>query len=104
MPCTCRGSWASWTSVGGDRVKVETLGQPLARPRRPFAGAKAYGGCCQHLEEVKGGEQVGLAEGVKNFCIRNSGRGIVVLISDLMDKSGYEPALTLIRSPATWSA
>ena len=34
-----------------------------------------------------------LAEGVKNFCLRNSGKGIVVLISDLMDKHGYESAL-----------
>ena len=47
----------------------------------------------QYLEEIKGGEQVALADGVKNFCIRNAGRGIVVLISDLMDKSGYEAAL-----------
>jgi hypothetical protein len=30
---------------------------------------------------------------VKNFCLRNSGKGILVLISDLMDKRGYEDAL-----------
>ena len=52
----------------------------------------------QHLEEIKGGEQVSLADGVKNFCIRNAGRGIVVLISDLMDKSGYEAALRYLLS------
>jgi hypothetical protein len=34
-----------------------------------------------------------LAQGVKNFCIRNPGKGILVLISDLMDKQGYETAL-----------
>jgi hypothetical protein len=34
-----------------------------------------------------------LAEGAKNFCLRNSGKGIVVLVSDLMDKAGYESAL-----------
>ena len=52
----------------------------------------------KHLEEIKGGEQVSLADGMKNFCIRNSGRGIVVLISDLMDKSGYEAALRYLLS------
>ena len=30
---------------------------------------------------------------MKNFCLRNSGKGIVVLITDLMDKNGYEAAL-----------
>ena len=30
---------------------------------------------------------------MKNFCLRNSGKGIVVLMSDLMDKGGYETAL-----------
>jgi hypothetical protein len=52
----------------------------------------------KHLEEMSGGESVSLAEGVKNFCIRNSGRGIVVLLSDLMDKSGYEAALRYLLS------
>jgi hypothetical protein len=34
-----------------------------------------------------------LEAGVRDFCLRNTGKGIVVLISDLMDKSGYESAL-----------
>ena len=46
-----------------------------------------------HIDEIQPDETVPLAEGVKNFCLRNSGKGIVVLITDLMDKSGYEPAL-----------
>jgi hypothetical protein len=31
-------------------------------------------------------------KGVKNFVLRNAGKGILVLISDLMDKQGYETA------------
>jgi indole-3-glycerol phosphate synthase len=34
-----------------------------------------------------------LTEAVKSFCLRNAGKGIVVLITDLMDKNGYEAAL-----------
>ena len=30
---------------------------------------------------------------MKQYCVRSSGQGIIVLISDLMDKSGYEAAL-----------
>ncbi len=37
-----------------------------------------------------------LATSVKDFCLRNSGKGILVLISDLMDKSGYESALRFL--------
>ena len=39
-----------------------------------------------------------MTEGVKSFCLRNSGKGIVVLISDLMDKSGYEDALKYLSA------
>ena len=53
-----------------------------------------------HLEELRAGRPVPLAEGVKNFCLRNSGKGIVVLFSDLMDKAGYEAALRYLSRPA----
>ena len=36
------------------------------------------------------------ADAVKQFCLRNSGKGIVVLITDLMDKGGYEAALRML--------
>ncbi len=39
------------------------------------------------------GETFTLADAAKSFCLRNSGKGILVLITDLMDKSGYEAAL-----------
>jgi hypothetical protein len=45
---------------------------------------------------VQPGENVTLEQGVKNFVLRNSGKGIVVLITDLMDKHGYENALRLL--------
>jgi hypothetical protein len=46
-----------------------------------------------HLQAIQPGQAAPLADGVRNFCLRNSGKGIVVLISDLMDKAGYQPAL-----------
>jgi uncharacterized protein (DUF58 family) len=79
--------------VRGDRVKVETLGQPASRPAPLFRGRKSLWRMLKHLDEIAAGESISLADGVKNFCIRNPGRGIVVLLSDLMDKAGYEAAL-----------
>jgi uncharacterized protein (DUF58 family) len=79
--------------VRGDRVKIETLGQAPRRPAPLFRGRKSLWRMLKHLEEITADESVSLADGVKSFCIRNSGRGIVVLLSDLMDKTGYETAL-----------
>jgi hypothetical protein len=50
----------------------------------------------EYLNGVRPGENVPLAEGVKDFCLRNSGQGILVLLTDLMDKSGYENALRFL--------
>lgn len=47
----------------------------------------------EHLDGLEPGDVAPLADGLKNFCLRNSGKGIVILISDLMDKSGYQTAL-----------
>jgi hypothetical protein len=49
-----------------------------------------------YLDSVEPGERVSLAEGVRNFCLRNPGKGILVLITDLMDKEGYEKAFRLL--------
>src|SRR5262249_47452141 len=51
-----------------------------------------------HLATIEPGEPVALAEGVKNFCLRNSGKGILMLITDLMDKAGYEGGLRYLVS------
>ena len=76
-----------------DRVRIETIGQPLHRPSAVFRGRQSLWRMVQHLESIEAGDNVPLEVGVKNFCLRNSGKGILVLISDLMDKSGYESAL-----------
>jgi len=77
----------------GDRVKIETLGQPLRRAAPAFRGRRSLWRMLGHLESLSSGEEITLLEGVKNFCLRNSGKGIVVLVSDLLDKAGYESAL-----------
>ncbi|MCG8448350.1 MAG: DUF58 domain-containing protein [Pirellulales bacterium] len=79
--------------IRADRVRIETLGQGVGERSPILRGRHNVWRMVQHVESIKPGEQVPLAEGVKNFCLRNSGKGIVVLISDLMDKAGYETAL-----------
>jgi uncharacterized protein (DUF58 family) len=78
--------------VRGDRVKIQPLGDasfgaPVLRGRRALWRMLDY------LEGLSPDQAVPLAEGVKRFCLCNSGKGIVVLLSDLMDKNGYQGAL-----------
>jgi uncharacterized protein (DUF58 family) len=79
--------------IRADRVRVETLGQGVNERGPVWRGRASVWRMLRHVEAIKPGEQTPLAAGVKNFCHRNPGRGIVVFISDLMDKSGYETAL-----------
>ncbi|MEN6449273.1 MAG: DUF58 domain-containing protein [Thermoguttaceae bacterium] len=84
--------------VRGDRVKIETIGQPARQVAPVFRGRKSLWRMLDHLEGIQPGPTVSLAEGIKNFCVRNSGKGIVVLLSDLMDKAGYESALRYLAA------
>jgi uncharacterized protein (DUF58 family) len=76
-----------------DRVRIESVGQPAAQRAPVLRGRGSLWRMIEHLNSIEPGEKVSLAQGVKNFCLRNSGKGIVVLISDLMDKQGYQEAL-----------
>lgn len=81
-----------------DRVRIETLGQHVQNPGPVLRGRRGVWRMLEYLEGIEAGESVSLATGVKNFCIRNAGKGIVVLISDLMDKEGYDAALRYLVS------
>ncbi|TWT99422.1 hypothetical protein Pla108_03590 [Botrimarina colliarenosi] len=73
-----------------DRVKVESLGglqSPVLRGRRGVSRLLGF------LDTVEPNETVSLEAGVRQFCLRNHGKGIVVLLTDLMDKAGYESAM-----------
>lgn len=79
--------------VRSDRVKIETLRQPAGGPGAVWRGRRSLWRMLNHIEQIEPGEAVSLAQGVKNFCLRNSGKGVVVLISDLLDKQGFQDAL-----------
>jgi uncharacterized protein (DUF58 family) len=84
--------------VRGDRVKIETVGESARESAPAFRGRRSLWRMLDHLGQIQPGQTGSLAEGVKSFCLRNSGKGIVVLISDLMDKAGYESALRYLMS------
>lgn len=84
--------------IRGDRARIETLGQSPRAPGPILRGRRSMWRMMDYLAGIEAGEQVSLLQGVKNFCLRNSGKGILLLITDLMDKTGYESALRFLVS------
>jgi uncharacterized protein (DUF58 family) len=89
---------ASLAFVGmcrGDRVRIEFLGSenrtsPVLRGRSQLWRMTDF---CNSIEP---NQRFDMTDAIKRFCLRAAGRGIVVLITDLMDKNGYESALRLL--------
>ncbi len=79
-----------------DRVKIESLGTSHRNPGPVLRGRASVWRMIEHLNSIQPGENVSLSQGIRNFCIRNQSKGILILITDLMDKSGYENALKLL--------
>lgn len=79
-----------------DRIKIETLGATHRKPGPTLRGRNSLWRMTEYLDGIQPGENVSLADGVKNFCLRNHGKGILVLITDLMDKAGYEHAFRFL--------
>ena len=78
-----------------DRVSVQALGDQ-GRRAPVLRGRSGLWKMLQYLESLESGDNVSLHDAVKDFSLRNSGTGVVVLITDLMDKSGYEAALRML--------
>ena len=81
-----------------DRVKIEALDGSRVNTAPVLRGRKSMWRMVEHLEAMQSGSTVTLNEAVRNFCLRNTGKGILVVITDLMDKSGYESALRYLTA------
>lgn len=78
-----------------DRVKLAALG-PGGANAPALRGKSNLRRMLEYVAAIQPGSNLSLDEGVKDFAVRNSGSGIAVLISDLLDKEGYEQALRIL--------
>ena len=76
-----------------DRVIIESVAGDSSLKMPPLRGKQQGLQMLEFLEQLQTGGGTSLSKSLRDFSVRNSGRGIVVLISDLMDKDGYESAL-----------
>lgn len=84
--------------IRAHRVRIETLGQSLRNPGPAWRGRHNAWRMFDFLERLAPNETTSLDVGVRNFGLRNAGRGVLLLISDLMDKQGYESAMRYLSA------
>ena len=81
-----------------DRIKIEPIGSKQALAAPTLRGRSSLHRMINYVESIQPEETASLEQGIKSFTLRNKGKGILVLITDLMEKSGYETALKYLLS------
>jgi uncharacterized protein (DUF58 family) len=76
-----------------DRVVIETFNERLTLSLPAVRGRKSLFRVLDFLEKLEPAGPSNLREAMRTFSIKSSGKGVVVLLSDMMDKGGYEDAL-----------
>jgi uncharacterized protein (DUF58 family) len=79
--------------VNLDRVVVHAFNDRLAQTSPVLRGRRSLWRLLDFLGQVRPAGPSNLARALKDFAIRSSGKGLVVLLSDFMDKGGYEEGL-----------
>ena len=82
--------------VNMDRVILGGLGETYVSGPRTLRGRKTMPRVLEFLEGLEPSPHGNLAAAVKSFCIQSGSRGIVVLLSDFLDKSGFEEPLKML--------
>jgi uncharacterized protein (DUF58 family) len=79
--------------VNQDRVVIEAFNDRLTQSMPAARGRKSLWRVLDFLQKVQPAGPSDLRQSLRSFSIKSSGKGIVVLLSDFMDKGGYEDAL-----------
>jgi uncharacterized protein (DUF58 family) len=76
-----------------DRILVDTFSARLERGLHGIRGRSQMWRVVQYLEQLKATGSSDLTKAAREFAIRHAGKGVVVVISDFLDKRGYQDAL-----------
>lgn len=78
--------------VNNDRLILETFSSRLEAGIPSIRGRSQMYRIVQYLDRLAPSGEGNLTTAARDFAIRHSGKGIVVVISDFLDKNGYEAA------------
>lgn len=79
--------------VNMDRVVVEVFNDNLVQSLPAIRGRRSLWRLMDFLQDLEPAGPSDLRRALKNFSLKCSGKGIVIILSDFMDKGGYEDAL-----------
>ena len=79
--------------VNLDRVVVEAFNNRLTQSLPAIRGRRSLWRLLDFLQKLEPTGPSDLKQALRSFSLKSSGKGIVVLLSDFMDKAGYEDAL-----------
>jgi uncharacterized protein (DUF58 family) len=82
--------------VNLDRVVVEAFNDHLVQSMPAARGRRSVWRLMEFLNKLEPAGPSDLKHALRTFSLKCSGKGIVVLLSDFMDKGGYEEALRYI--------
>ncbi|MDQ3621707.1 MAG: DUF58 domain-containing protein [Verrucomicrobiota bacterium] len=84
---------------GSEKVSAYALGAGVATPRlAPARGRAATGKLLAFLENVIGGGDAPVEQGIERFLREHSGRGVVVVLSDFLTTGDLRRAFNLLHS------
>jgi uncharacterized protein (DUF58 family) len=79
--------------VNQDRVMVEAFNDQLTQSSPALRGRKSLWRLIDFLDKLDPAGPSDLTQALRTFSLKASGKGVVVVVSDFMDKGGYEEAL-----------
>src|SRR6266516_3885135 len=79
--------------VNMDRVMIEAFNDRLTQSMPALRGRRSLWRLFDFLNKIEPAGPSDLKRALRSFSIKCSGKGIVVVLSDFMDKGGYEEAL-----------
>jgi uncharacterized protein (DUF58 family) len=79
--------------VNMDRVMIEAFNDRLTQSSMVMRGRRSLWQLLNFLQKVEPAGPSDLRKALRSFSLKCSGKGIVIILSDFMDKGGYEEAL-----------
>src|SRR5262249_49737958 len=79
--------------VNLDRVIVQAFNDGLGETLGPLRGRRSLWRLLAFLSKLETSGRSDLQHALRSFSLKSSGKGVVVILSDFMDKRGYEDAL-----------
>jgi uncharacterized protein (DUF58 family) len=73
-----------------DRVAIETVGSKTPVRSPVYRGRPSLWRMVKFLDELQPAPAGEFSKSIRSFSLRATGRGVVVILSDFLDKGGYE--------------